>query len=83
MIPERNCPSCSKKLDAASNLENENIQPKSGDVSICLYCASFLTFTEDLSIRLLTTEEVADLEDNIRIVLLKMRRIIELRQQAD
>lgn len=80
-LPESNCPSCDKRLDAASTLENDDIQPKSGDVSICLYCASFLTFTENLSIRLLTTEEIAELEDNIRIVLMKMRRAIIARQR--
>lgn len=56
-VPENLCPYCGKKLDAASGEGT----PSPGDVSVCIECASPLMFTDELTLRVMTRAEFADL----------------------
>jgi hypothetical protein len=58
-LPESRCPFCDHKFDAASGEGTE--APKPGDLTICLYCASPLRFTDDLTVRAMTRAEIAEL----------------------
>ncbi len=51
---ESRCHKCESLLDTATG---EKKKPKSGDISICIYCGAIGVFKEDLKIRALTNEE--------------------------
>ena len=70
------CPVCLKILDGASGIEN-NDKPKIGDLTVCIHCASFLTFTTKMSLRLLTPEEIGNLDFIERTHLMECRKAIE------
>ena len=59
------------KFDSADLRDRK---PKQDDVSVCYHCTSFLAFNPDLSLRLLTEEEIGDLDDEIRNALIAYRR---------
>jgi hypothetical protein len=67
--PNAKCPHCGKPNTGATGLESlENI-PAPGNFSICLYCAELGIFCDDLSIRRVTREDIAQLppEDAIEL----------------
>lgn len=52
------CPSCNERLDGASNAEeDEDIEPKPRDITVCIYCGSLLIFNQDMSLRVGTIEQ--------------------------
>jgi hypothetical protein len=53
------CPRCGHEISAASGVTA--VQPKPDDVTICLYCASVLLFTNDLGVREPTSTEMDEL----------------------
>jgi hypothetical protein len=55
------CPACGHPLNAATGIDDPSARPSPGDVSICWECAAVLAFTEDLSVRLMSNAEVAEL----------------------
>ena len=54
------CPKCFTILSAATNMDDENLRPKPGDVTVCLYCAEVLVFNEDLTLRRPLAGEIED-----------------------
>lgn len=75
---ESSCPVCKEKLDAASNAEvSDQSPPECGDVSICFYCASYLIFDEDLTLQLLSEEDLLELPDETFHLLSRMRKEIK------
>jgi hypothetical protein len=78
-VPEQECPSCGKKLDAVSNLEDPVPTPGPGDATVCLGCGHIMIFAEDLTLRAPTTEEMHDLA--ARPDLLQIMQFIEAYQQ--
>lgn len=69
-IVESKCPTCSKTLNAAKAL-GENATPAAGDVSICSYCGSILTFQEDLSMKRMEIDELLKLPEDVQNMLRK------------
>lgn len=55
------CPQCGTVLDAQTSLEGR-LTPKPGDVTVCVYCTTFLQFDEYLFLRILTDDEFEKLE---------------------
>jgi hypothetical protein len=69
-IALRHCPECGYKLDSVSQLgATTTKQPDPGDDTVCFGCAAWLRFADDLSLRRLTAEEVAELEFGERQIL--------------
>ena len=54
---EARCPSCDKKVDGYKSVDHEE-QPKPGDVTICVYCRSVLSFTEDMGLAMASAEDM-------------------------
>lgn len=73
---EQACPVCHLKLDAATDPSGNGV-PKEGDLTLCIGCASFLVFGPNLQLRQMSMLEVAELPDNVRIEIQRMRRAIE------
>ena len=47
--PTSGCPVCGTTLDAASGIATARA-PEPGDVSVCLYCGTMLTWAEDMAL---------------------------------
>lgn len=47
-IRKRYCPHCNHTLDAATNLEDENLKPRKDDLTICINCAEILQFDKNI-----------------------------------
>lgn len=75
--PEHHCPSCNASIDAISDSSNEDKTPKPGDISVCLYCGSFLILLENFKPRLMFLNEIEILDDETRIQLIRIRRAIQ------
>jgi len=61
------CPACSHVLEEASAVDGKPTAPVPGDLSVCLYCARLLQFTEDLDVRVMTEADIAQLPNKTRI----------------
>jgi len=70
--PVNRCPRCNEKLDAASAL-TEDVAVEPGDISMCMYCQAFLVFKDDLTLRLSTDEDMANLPIGERLALMRAR----------
>ncbi len=73
------CPVCKVKLDAAmeTSCADETIQPRPDDYTVCAYCASFLVYENDMSLRVLTQDEIGDMPSDIRSMLTQARKCVE------
>lgn len=70
------CPSCDYPLDAATAPSDETIQPKPGDLSVCIACGAFATFTQDLNLQTFPDEKILDLPDEMRMELVRARKMV-------
>lgn len=68
------CPSCGMKADGAVCVEDDTKRPKPGNFSVCFECTTFLKFADDLSLMVLTAEEMRELPEDLQDQLWKMRR---------
>jgi hypothetical protein len=57
------CPSCGKKIDAATHLE-EHVRPKPGDFTVCFGCAVLLRFDQNLRPGPLDEKDLAALDNS-------------------
>lgn len=51
------CPVCDAPIDAAMSV-HEPATPSPGDMTLCMYCLTWLTFDDDMSLRLPKVEEL-------------------------
>lgn len=54
-IPDA-CPKCQHALDGTTHVEGDHPDPRAGDLTICFYCGSFLTWDDRLKLKEITTE---------------------------
>lgn len=73
-VPETRCPYCDGVLDAASSANGAT--PSPGDLSVCIHCASALTFDAELRLRVLTQAEMRELDPEIAKVLRRYMRAV-------
>jgi len=55
------CPYCGRDFNSAISIEGHS--PKPGDISVCLYCAGILVFTETLGYRKMEDGELENLPE--------------------
>jgi hypothetical protein len=78
VLPPNTCPSCRHELDAATAVDpSDNSRPSPGHWTVCVHCTSFLVFGDDFALRLASVEEVAEMADEHRNLLLRVRRRIQ------
>lgn len=71
------CPRCGYGLDRCFNTQRERA-PKPGDITVCMSCALVMTFTEDMSERALTVDEIQALPGEMKTELLRVALAIAL-----
>lgn len=57
------CPDCRATLDGATGVSGIRA-PAPANVTVCVYCAAVLVFTEELDLRRATAEELVRVEAN-------------------
>lgn len=79
------CPVCSSTRGVITPKEIVDGPAHPGEALMCVSCASFITWDvvdDDATFRVMTTEEIADLPDPVRMLLMRCRSKIE-RATAD
>lgn len=66
----RKCPHCQTRLDVFIFAIPQGANPKPGNITICVYCETFLIFTPEMSIRSI------DKSDNIMPEILEVIKAI-------
>lgn len=74
VTPNR-CPNCTHILEEATGVTTDDA-PKPGDVTLCIYCAAVLVFTDDMMVRLPTEEESNEFANNAE--LMHMQKIVKM-----
>ena len=77
-LPVRICKSCGNLNDAATPIESYE-RPTSGDVSVCFKCGHITMFTDNLTLRELTDEEMLEIAHEPRIQKLNVLRASYIR----
>lgn len=77
-IPLRTCPECGNKSDRASAINEPGIfqSPVGGDTTVCGQCLVWLVFRDDLSMRVMTSEEIKMLSETERAMLIDLTRAL-------
>ena len=56
------CPHCGKKLDAVTEVHNEEVKPSKGDITICIGCFNPLIFDDDIKLRKMTADDKTNID---------------------
>lgn len=56
VVPDSSCPNCGAEFTQATNQKGR--MPKPNDATVCIKCATILVFTDQLTVRAPTTEEL-------------------------
>jgi hypothetical protein len=73
-VPVSICAACGAPNDGAASYPKDAV-PKDGDVSLCMYCGHLAMFASDLSLREVTSEELAVIcKDEEIMHLLRLRQ---------
>lgn len=66
-MSEPTCPKCARVIDATWNVDGLAVRPSVGDLAVCAYCSTILTFVNPLpSVRQITDAELRALEPEER-----------------
>lgn len=65
-VPEMCCLHCGERLNMATAV-SEEILPKAGDLTICVFCKGLMIFVKGLKLRKLTGEEESEALDDPRV----------------
>ena len=67
LLPLCPCPKCGSPNDAATSFDEtdpgQKARPRPGDLSVCIGCASIQQFQEDLTLKIITIDEVCADDD--------------------
>jgi hypothetical protein len=68
---KQDCPVCGLSLNAASDPLND-CSPTPGDITICASCRTILAFCEAMDLRLATQEEINQVENELKQIIMKL-----------
>lgn len=76
------CPECGWEMNGVTQMGSAHTeQPAPGDHTVCINCTAWLAFTEDLSLRRFTVEDVAGLSFEEHRLLMQARHAIQLAER--
>jgi hypothetical protein len=70
------CPCCNHTIPHNEKPGDAAAVPSPGDLSVCFYCAAYLIFEDDISLRLMEVDEVVELPSDTLYELTRLRNII-------
>ncbi len=81
-LPGLLCPACRRLNDQAEAADFSNAKPSPGDLSVCIYCGEFATYTEGLRLKLLTEDDFSRLPHANKLELLHAKKFVfKIRRQ--
>ena len=83
-VPLSPCTNCRYEMDAVTGISEteDDITPDSGAFTICIKCGHIMAFTDDLTLRDLTEEEIVKVAGDKRILVLQWAREQVMRDRA-
>lgn len=76
------CPTCGRRLNAASAADGSPVRPKLGDFSVCIGCARILRFDEEREPVLAVADDLAELAaeepETLQLLMLAHRAVRSL-----
>lgn len=81
VFEKTSCPCCGHILNAVANVGDCDDVPIAGDVSVCGKCTSYLIFDDDFSIRLMTVDEICELDNDVLYALTAARNQLQKLKQ--
>ena len=72
-IPGGVCVNCGKTVDWAFSIGSDAV-PEPGDITVCGLCGHIMAFSEDLTLRELSDEEIVDVAGDERLVMIQKAR---------
>lgn len=72
-VPPCLCPWCGYMSDAVTSVEKNGIQPKPGDISMCINCGGLLIFRPDMTMRKIEEADLKDAPPSMRNLIDHMR----------
>lgn len=67
--PKGHCPTCAAPFDAHTCMNHPASHPSPGSITVCIYCANVLVFGDNLTLRELSFDDLAELpEQTVRQV---------------
>lgn len=73
---DHDCPWCGKHNELASNVTSES-PPSPGDVSICIECANWSVFDDDMMSRKVAEDDPMMADPKIKIITLAVQQLRE------
>jgi len=65
-VKKAQCPTCSHPLDAATPMDDADQRaPESGDLTICVKCATVLTYDDNMDLQSMTDQDIRQLEPSL------------------
>ena len=71
-LAAQGCPKCGYTIDACSGIDHNN-GPQPEDLTLCINCAAYLQFDDELRLVMFTDEQLLDLDDETRLLLTRAR----------
>lgn len=82
-LPVTVCPVCEYRADAASDVAGGDDGPTPGDFSICINCASVLTYDERLQLAIAGAQELRDAPDELWAAQAAVRHFAKVKPAYD
>jgi hypothetical protein len=79
----RMCLNCARAVESSTCVSERDVQPSSGDITICFYCGHIMAFADDLSLRKLTNKEMHEVAGDKRILAAQAARVKILEEKND
>jgi C4-type Zn-finger protein len=80
---EVECPVCGFKMDAHSCISEQGETPSPDDISICVSCCNILAYTDDLSLRKISREELEEYPLDLRYLITQARFALSTMPRKD
>jgi hypothetical protein len=74
------CPHCGAKLDASTELGEDDAAPIPGDYSMCLHCGCILIYKPDMTMRRAELEDLAEMPKDALLLLMRAQMAQSLAQ---
>jgi len=83
IVKPTRCPTCGYLCDDATALHAKKETPAAGDVAVCINCAEILRFTTELSVEVVTLNDLLNISEKSHKTIETAIRIIKTRGKIE